>query len=95
MLFAIHAKDKAGALPIRAANFEAHKAHLSGASSQGVAIVMSGPLVADDGATTIGSLFVVEAADRETVERFHRADPFHVAGIWREVAIDAFLRRIG
>lgn len=95
MLFVIHAKDKAGALPIRQANYDAHKAFLSDTSAYGVRIVMSGPLVADDGASMIGSLFVVEAADRAAVERFNGADPFHAAGIWQSVSIDGFLRRQG
>jgi uncharacterized protein len=43
----------------------------------------------------IGSLFLIEAADRGAVERFNRADPFHRAGIWESVAIDGFLRRQG
>jgi uncharacterized protein YciI len=42
MLFAIHALDRAGALPTRLANYEAHKAFLSDASRFGISIVMSG-----------------------------------------------------
>ena len=95
MLFVIRAKDKAGALPVRQANYDAHKAFLADTSAYGVRIVMSGPLVADDGASMVGSLFVVEAADRVTVERFNQADPFHAAGIWQNVSIDGFLRRQG
>ena len=40
-------------------------------------------------------VIVVEASDRATVERFNRADPFNVAGIWENVAITGFLRRQG
>jgi uncharacterized protein YciI len=95
MLFVIHAKDKPGALPTRLANYDAHRAFLSDTSPYGVRIVMSGPLVADDETTMIGSLFVVEASDRATVERFNQADPFRAAGIWENVAITGFLRRQG
>jgi uncharacterized protein len=49
MLFAIHALDRSGALPTRLANYDAHKAFPSDTSRYGVKIVMSGPLVADDG----------------------------------------------
>ena len=59
-------------LPTRLANYDAHKAFLSDTSPHGVRIVMSGPLVADDGTTMIGSLFLVEAADRATVEAFNQ-----------------------
>lgn len=95
MLFAIHALDKPGGLDARLANYDAHKAFLSDTSALNVKIVMSGPLVGDDGTTMIGSLFVVEAADRATVERFNRADPFHAAGIWERISITGFIRRQG
>jgi uncharacterized protein len=95
MLFIIHAKDKAGALPTRLANYDAHKAFLSDTSPHDVRIVMSGPLVADDESSMTGSLFLVEAADRATVQKFNRADPFHSAGIWENVQITGFLRRQG
>ncbi len=95
MLFTIHALDKPGALPTRLAHYDAHKAFLADTARYGVRIVMSGPLVEDDGVTAKGSFFLVEAADRATVEAFNEADPFHAAGIWSAVAIVAFLRRRG
>ncbi len=95
MLFVIHALDRAGALETRLSHYDAHKAFLSDTTPQGARIVMSGPLVGDDGATMIGSLFLVEAADRATVERFSAADPFASAGIWERVTITGFLRRQG
>lgn len=95
MLFAIHAVDRAGALPTRLAHYDAHKTFLSDPSRFGVQIVMSGPLVADDGQTMIGSLFLIEAPGRGEVEAFNRADPFAAAGIWEKVTITGFLRRQG
>jgi uncharacterized protein YciI len=95
MLFAIHAKDKPDALATRVANYDAHKAFLSDTTPYGVRIVLSGPLVADDGTTMIGSLFLVEAPDRAAVERFNRADPFHAAAVWDNVQITGFIRRQG
>lgn len=95
MLFAIHAIDRTGALPTRLANYDAHKAFLGDTTRFGVKIVMSGPLVADDGTTMIGSLFLIEAASRAAVEAFNRADPFAAAGIWEKVTITGFLRRQG
>lgn len=95
MLFAIHAQDRAGALETRLAQYEAHKAFLADTSAYGVSIVMSGPLVAEDGTTMIGSLFLVEAPDKAAVERFNAADPFHVAGIWDRISITGFIRRQG
>jgi uncharacterized protein len=95
MLFSIHALDRSGALPTRLANYDAHKAFLSDTSRFGVKIVMSGPLVADDGQTMIGSLFLVEAPSRTEVEAFNRADPFAAAGIWDRVSITGLVRRQG
>ncbi|WP_315837875.1 YciI family protein [Bradyrhizobium prioriisuperbiae] len=95
MLFVIHALDRPGALPVRQANYDAHKTFLADTTPHGVSIVMSGPLVADDGATMIGSMFLVEAPSRAEVETFNHADPFFAAGIWEKVSITAFLRRQG
>jgi hypothetical protein len=95
MLFAIHALDRAGALPRRLENYDAHKAFLSDTSAFGVSIVMSGPLVADDGTTMIGSLFLIEAESREAVAAFNAADPFAKANVWQQVNITGFLRRQG
>jgi len=95
MLFAIHAIDRPGAVPNRLANYEAHKAFLSDTSRFGVEIVMSGPLVSDDGQTMIGSLFLIEAPGRPEVEAFNRADPFAAADIWEKVSITGFIRRQG
>jgi uncharacterized protein YciI len=95
MLFTIHALDKAGALPVRLATYDAHRAYLNEADGKPVKIVMSGPLVEDDGETAKGSFFLVDATDRAAVESFNKADPFHKAGIWDNVRIVAFLRRRG
>ena len=47
----------------------------------GVTITVGGPLVSDDGATSIGSLMVLETSDRASAEKFNRADPFHQNGV--------------
>jgi uncharacterized protein YciI len=95
MFFALHAFDKNGALETRLANYESHKAFLADTSRHGVSMIMSGPLVADDGKTMIGSLMILEAPDRTAVEAFNRADPFYAAGIWERVDITAFVKRQG
>ncbi len=95
MLFVIHAIDKPGALPVRLAHYDAHKAYLGAMEGQGIRTVMSGPLVEDDGQTMKGSMFVVDAADRAAVESFNRNDPFYRAGIWDRVDITAYIKRVG
>ena len=61
MLFVIHATDKNEGMPTRAKFYRAHRTHLDHATAEGVHILVAGPLVADDGETPIGSLFIVEA----------------------------------
>ena len=95
MLFAVHALDRPNGVETRLAHYDAHKAFLPSAESFGVKLVISGPLVADDGATMIGSLMLIEAADRAAVERFNGADPFAKNGVWEHVTISGFLRRQG
>jgi len=91
MHFVIHCLDRAGAVNDRLANYEAHKAYLGTAPFK---IIVSGPLLADDQETMIGSMFLVETADRAAVEAFNAADPFNRAGIWERVDIHPFLKRV-
>lgn len=95
MFFVLHAFDKPGALPTRLAHYEAHKAFLADTRAHAVSMIVSGPLVAEDGTTAIGSLMILEASDRATVEAFHRADPFYAADIWEKVDITGFIKRQG
>lgn len=91
MRFAVHCLDAEGALPLRLAHYEAHKAHLAAGP---VATVISGPLLAEDGETMIGSLFIFEAENRAAVEAFNAADPFNRAGVWARIDIHPFLMRV-
>jgi uncharacterized protein YciI len=59
-----------------------------------VRILVSGPLLAPDHETMIGSLFLVEAEAQQEVQAFHDADPFKMAGIWERVSIHPFLKRM-
>jgi uncharacterized protein YciI len=91
MHFVIHCLDHARAAPLRLAHYEEHKAYLAGAA---IGMVISGPLLGDDGETMIGSFFLVEAGSRDDVLAFHRGDPFHRAGLWAKVEIHPFLKRV-
>lgn len=51
--------------------------------------VLYGPLTDGHGRAT-GSLIVVAAPDRATVEHHFTNDPFRTGGVWQEVFIDAF-----
>jgi uncharacterized protein YciI len=91
MHYVIHCLDHEGAVDRRLSHYEAHKTYLG---NPPVRIVISGPLLADDEETMIGSMFLVEAETLAEVEAFHRNDPFHAAGIWEKVSIRPFLKRM-
>jgi len=94
-LFALHAIDRPGTLPLRMEHHAEHRAFLETGLRQGVSVVLSGPLQSDDGETMTGSFFLIEAPDRATIEAFAQADPFAKAGVWGEVKINRFHRRMG
>ena len=91
MHFVIHCLDKPNAVQQRLAHYDAHKAYLSAPT---VAILVSGPLLAPDQETMIGSFFLVEAESQAQVEAFHNNDPFKKAAIWEKVSIHPFLKRM-
>ncbi len=93
MLFSIHALDRPDIAAERQAVHGAHIAHLKDAKNFGVTITVGGPLVADDGKSSIGSLIVIEAPDRATADKFYRADPFFKNGIWAKVEVQRYDRK--
>jgi uncharacterized protein YciI len=94
MLYSIHCLDHADKLQTRLDNYDAHRAHLNNAS---ITIVVAGPIAADDGETPIGSVFIVDAADRAEAEAFNRNDPFYQLDVWDKstIHIHPFLKRRG
>ena len=95
MLFVVHALDKKDILPTRAKYYRAHRLHLDRADDHAVDVVTAGTLVADDGETPVGSIFVVDAADRDAVDAFTRSYPYHVNGVWERVAINRYNKKRG
>jgi uncharacterized protein len=92
MHWIIHCLDHPSVAAARTANYEAHKAYLS-RSDLPVRILVSGPLVADDGETPVGSFFLIEAVDASAVDLFRAGDPFKRAGIWRAESAHPFIKR--
>jgi uncharacterized protein len=86
MLFAISCTDKPGATDLRAATRPAHIAHLSAHAAR---IVLGGPVLSPEG-HAVGSMLVVEAADRADAEAFAASDPYAKAGLFESVAIRPF-----
>jgi uncharacterized protein YciI len=88
--YAIMAFDAPDGREKRERQYPAHRAHVSNADAYGVIIVLSGPLLEEDGVTPLGSLFILEAESRSAVEEFHRQDPFTIHGVWAERRISGF-----
>jgi uncharacterized protein len=91
MHYIVHCLDHEGAVDKRLANYDAHKAYLASAKTK---TVISGPLLADDNETMIGSLFLFEADSKEEIVAFNSADPFTKAGVWKTVNIHPFSKRV-
>ena len=91
MHYVIHCLDHDGAVEKRLANYEDHKAYLGSAP---VKTVISGPLLADDEKTMIGSCFVIEADALAEVEAFNANDPFKKVGLWKSISIRPFSKRV-
>ncbi len=91
MHYVVHCLDHEGAVEKRLANYDAHKAYLAAAT---VKTVISGPLLADDEQTMIGSCFVLEANSLDEVQAFNASDPFAKVGLWQTVSIRPFSKRV-
>ena len=90
MQFVAHALDKPGALARRQEALAAHRAYLDQVGDRaGVTVLLSGPLVSDDGETMCGSFFLIDAPDRATVEAIFAADPLASADVWQKLTITA------
>jgi uncharacterized protein len=95
MLYVVHAIDKKDMMPTRAKFYRAHRIHLDQAEAHDVGVATAGTLVADDGETPAGSIFVIDAKDRAAVDAFTRSDPYHVNGVWGTVQIHGYNKKRG
>ena len=87
MLYVLICEDKTGAEAVRLATREAHLAYVGQKTAM---IKLAGPMLSDNGQHMAGSLFILEAKDRGTVEAFNAADPYTGAGLWGRVTIRPF-----
>jgi uncharacterized protein YciI len=92
MHFLIRCIDQPGGPELRRRNFRAHQDYLA-QGGKGAKIVISGPLVGQDGVTPTGSAYLVEAADLQAARAFIEADPYHHADVWESVSVDGFVKK--
>ena len=95
MLWVVHATDKTDGMPARAKFYRDHRIHLDKAEDYDVGVVTAGTLVADDGETPVGSIFVIDAKDRAGADAFVRSDPYHVNGVWDQVQVHGYNKKRG
>jgi len=87
MLFVFHLIDRADAGDLRARVRPQHKAYLGQVADQ---IAFAGPLLADDGTTMLGSLLVIDFADRAAALAWLALEPFTRAGLYATPQVHAF-----
>jgi uncharacterized protein YciI len=86
MLYAFHLLDRTGAGALRAQLRPEHKAYLAQVAD---CIAFAGPLI-DDDETMVGSLVVIDFADRAAAEAWLRDEPFTRAGVYATSSVRAF-----
>ena len=87
MLFAFHLIDRPNAGDLRLRVRPEHKAYLAQVAER---LAFAGPLLADDGQTMVGSLLVIDFADRATALAWLSAEPFTRAGLYADAQVHAF-----
>ncbi len=86
MHFAIICRDGPDAPTLRQQHLQAH---LHFVESNIERIMVAGPLPDPAGAYQ-GSMYIIEAPSAAAAEEFIAADPYDVAGVWKQVDVEAF-----
>jgi uncharacterized protein YciI len=77
--------DKPGSAAIRA---KLRKEHMDYLKSMDAMCFFTGPLLADDGVTMVGSVWIVSAGSRAEAQAFLEGEAFYKAGIFESVRIN-------
>jgi len=86
-MYAIICFDKPGQPGARDAHRAAHLEYIRAHADR---IVLAGPLRAEDGSHSNGSLLVMDFEDRAEAEAFAEGDPFNVGGVFESVIVRPF-----
>jgi uncharacterized protein YciI len=87
MLYAFVLIDKPASAALRVRVRPEHKIYLSQVADR---IAFAGPLLAEDGETMIGSLLVIDFADRSAALAWLQAEPFTRAELYATTQVHAF-----
>jgi len=91
VLFVITAFDRPGALELRMTVRPAHLRYLEERATQ---IRIGGPLL-NENEQPMGSLLIIEAADRAAAEAFAAGDPYRTEGVFEKVEIRPWHAALG
>ena len=91
MHYIVFATDKPGHVDMRQSIRPDHLEYLK---SQKDILVTAGPMQSDDGAAMIGSMLVIDVADRAAAESFAKGDPYAKAGMFESTVIKRWKRTI-
>ena len=83
-MFVVHCQDKPGAQQIRLDNRAAHLEFLKANIER---VVMAGPVQTDDRTGMVGSVLVLDFADRAELDAFLAGDPYAKAGLFAAVTV--------
>ena len=68
-----------------------HRKYLS---TNPIKTLISGPLTNETGDIMNGSFFMVEAETIQEIKDFQINDPIYKAGVWDEITISPFIKRV-
>lgn len=86
-LFVLVGRDVEGGVELRKAT---RAAHLAWIESLRPRVKLAGPMFADDGATPIGSVMIIEAESLAAANADYARDPYATAGLWASADISPF-----
>ncbi|MDC0549504.1 YciI family protein [Alphaproteobacteria bacterium] len=91
MIWVILCKDKPNSFKKRMGIIDEHRRYLA---SNPIKTLISGPLTDISGKVMNGSFFMVEADTENEVKEFQSNDPMFKAGVWDQVTISPFNKRV-
>ncbi|MGC4936542.1 YciI family protein [Kribbella sp. DT2] len=94
MEYFVYGRDRAGAFPLKVELSEQHWAFMDRYAEE---LIARGPTLThdDEDAETTGSLHILDVPDAEAVERFAYDEPYYLAGVFTEVLVHGFRKRVG
>ena len=91
MIWVILCIDKPNSFKKRMDVIDDHRKYLS---NNPIKTLISGPLTNETGEIMKGSFFMVEADNIEEIKEFQLNDPIYKAGVWDEITISPFNKRV-